>query len=381
MSSVRKPWAVYGITKHGAEAAAKLAASLPGADLYLSTKVKGFVKREALDLSLPMGPVLHKTFQAYDCHIFIISVGAVIRMIAPLLENKKADPAVICIDDNAQYVIPILSGHVGRGNEFARRTAAVLNAQPVITTASDVRGTLTVDILGRELGWVLDDMDRNVTKGCAAVVNQRPVLIVQETGETDFWPRDQPMPEGVHYTTSFGGIVDGVYEIILAITDRDFRERYPAIYENAVIYRPKSLVLGLGCDSQTPLPLIERGIHRTLASHHLDIRCVKAFASVQQKAQEPAFLALQEKYGWHFRIFPAEELDALQNIPNPSLTVKKFVGTRGVAEPSALLAAGAARLLIPKQIYKESEIPRSMTIAVARIPFPARTRESQTVMV
>jgi cobalt-precorrin 5A hydrolase len=378
---MRKPWAVYGITKHGAEVAVKLADSLAGADLYLSAKVKGFVKREVLDLSVPMGPVLQKTFQGYDCHIFIISVGAVIRMIAPLLENKKVDPAVICIDDNAQYVIPILSGHVGRGNEFSRRIAAILDAQPIITTASDVRGTLTVDILGRELGWVLDDMDRNVTKGCAAVVNQQLVLIVQETGESNFWPMDQPLPEGIHYTTSFAGVDAGAYEIILAVTDRDFRKQHPAIYQNAVIYRPKSLVLGLGCDSQTPLELIERGIRKTLADHQLDIRCVKAFASVDKKAQEPAFLALQEKYGWPFRIFSAEELDALPNLPNPSSVVKKFVGSKGVAEPSALLAAGADQLLIPKQIYKEPEIPRSMTMAVARISFPARMQKPQAVVV
>ena len=135
--------------------------------------------------------MLADTFTAYDCHVFVISVGAVVRMIAPLLRNKKVDPAVVCVDDAARFTICVLSGHVGRGNGFTDRVAGILGDQSVVTTASDVLGTLTVDILGRELGWTLDDPDRNVTRGCAAVVNAAPVLFVQETGEPNFWPPEQ----------------------------------------------------------------------------------------------------------------------------------------------------------------------------------------------
>jgi cobalt-precorrin 5A hydrolase len=163
--------------------------------------------------------------------------------------------------------------------------------------------------------------------------------------------------------------------MLLVITDRDFRHEYPEIYAKSVIYRPKSLVLGLGCDSQTPFELVERGIQATLAKYRLDIRCVKTVASVDKKAREEAFLKLTKKYGWEFKVFTAEELDALPDIPNPSETVKKFIGTKGVAEPSALLAAGARGLEVVKQIYKEPEVARSMTIAVARMPFPARPKQ------
>lgn len=372
MMDVRKPWAVYAITKHGIQIAEKVVKSLPGADLFVSEKLISQCSLEAQKMGLPMGPTLEKNFKAYDAHIFIISVGAVVRMVAPLFENKKVDPAILCVDDNAQFVIPVLSGHVGRGNEFTHRVARILSAIPVITTASDARGTLTVDILGRELGWVLDDPDRNVTLGCAAVVNQQPVCIIQETGDSHFWPLDQTLPPGVEYTNSFESVDSKAYSIFLVVTDRDFQEEHPEIYAKSVIYRPKSLVLGLGCDSLTPAELVERGIKSTLAKYKLDIRSIKTIASVDKKAMEPAFLSLKEKYGWEFKIFTAEELDVLQNIPNPSETVKKFVGTKGVAEPSAILASGGKNLLIEKQIYKEPEIPRSMTIAVARIPFAAR---------
>ena len=186
--SQRKPYAIYAITTHGIGIAQRLLAGLPSADLYVSEKLRDKAPAQALSLPLPMGPTLAQTFTAYDCHIFIISVGAVVRMIAPLLKDKKVDPAVLCIDDAARFAICVLSGHVGRGNAFTERVAEVLACQPVITTASDVRGTLTVDILGRDLGWKLDDPDRNVTRGCAAVVNEAAVAFVQETGEPNWWP-------------------------------------------------------------------------------------------------------------------------------------------------------------------------------------------------
>ncbi len=373
--TTRRPFAIYAITKHGIAIAERLRAQLPDADLYVSSKLTAPVG--ALPLTLPMGPVLKQTFTAYDCQIFIISVGAVVRMIAPLLENKKVDPAVLCVDDAAQFSICVLSGHVGRGNLFTDRVAKILDALPVITTASDVTGTLTVDILGRDLGWVLDDMDRNVTRGCAAVVNQTKVLFVQETGEPVWWPLERALPPGVEYATSLVGVDPGAYEILLIASDRELQASQPDHWHNAVIYRPKSLVLGLGCDRDIAYPVLERGVRSMLATHGLSIKSVKEIATVTKKSDEPALLELSERYGWPMRIFTPSELDAVAGIENPSETVMRFVGTRGVSEPAALLAAGAQQLLVPKQIYTEPDAGRSMTMAVARIPFAPRPAIAQ----
>ncbi len=376
----RRPFAIYAITKHGIAIAERLRAQLPDADLFVSQKL--VAPAGALPLPLPLGPTLRNTFTAYDCHIHIISVGAVVRMIAPLLENKKVDPAIICVDDAAQFSICVLSGHVGRGNIFADRVAKILGARSVVTTASDAIGTLTVDILGRDFGWTLDDADRNVTQGCAAVVNATPVLFVQETGEPAWWPLDKPLPPGVEYRTSLDEVDAGAYEMLLIASDRDVQRSHPEHWENAVVYRPKSLVLGLGCDRNIAYEVLERGVHAILASHGLSIKSVKEVGTVTKKSDEPALLTLCERYGWPLRIFTAEELDAVQGIENPSETVMRFVGTRGVSEPAALLAAGADTLLVPKQIYTEPYAGRSMTLAVARIPFAARialaTRRMET---
>jgi cobalt-precorrin 5A hydrolase len=374
MTTARKPFAIYAITRHGIGSARRLLAALPGADLFVSEKLAALAPEGAKLFPLPMGPLLADTFVAYDAHVFVISVGAVVRMVAPLLRNKKVDPAVICVDDAARFSICVLSGHVGRGNVFTDRVAQILGAQSVVTTASDAIGTLTVDILGRDLGWSLDDPDRNVTRGCAAVVNSAPVLFVQETGEPSFWA-DGALPEGVGYATSLDGVDPAAFEILLIASDRDVAKTHPAHFENAVVYRPKSLVLGLGCDRGATTEMVTRGVDALLARNGLARASVKAIATVDKKADEVAFLALAEARGWTMHTYPAETLDAVPGIETPSETVKKFVGTRGVAEPAALLAAGATKLIVPKQTYTEEGAGRSMTFAVARIPFEKRSTE------
>lgn len=368
----RKPYAIYAVTRHGAAQAVALAAQLPDSELFLSHKFIHLAPERARLLPLPMGEFLKGQFTAYDCHIFIISVGAVVRMIAPALVSKKVDPAVLCVDDDARFVICTLSGHVGRGNAFTQRVAAILGATPVVTTASDVRGTLTVDILGRDLGWTLADPDFNVTRGCAAVVNEEPVAVIQECGEPQWWPLDQKLPPAVEYHTALDGLNPTKYGILLLVTDRKPAAIPEAYRDQAVIYHPKTLVLGIGCDRGTPLALLEEGVLKYLDEYGLALASVSQVASIDLKADEPGLLALCSKYGWVLTTYTAKELDQVEGVLNPSETVKKHTGTRGVAEPAALLGAQASELTITKQKYTQEGAGRSMTFAVARISHQPR---------
>jgi cobalt-precorrin 5A hydrolase len=374
-SGRRRGFAIYAITRHGLAHAARLHAALPDADLLVSEKLDALAPATARRFRLPMGPLLEEAFPAYDAHVFVISVGAVVRMIAPLLRNKKVDPAVICVDDTARFAVCVLSGHVGRGNAFTERVAGLLGAAPVITTASDALGTLTVDILARDLGWTLDDPDHNVTAACAAVVNEQRVLFVQETGEPTWWPLDKPLPPGVRYATSLDGVDPAQWEMLLIASHREVAQSHPAHHARAVVYRPRSLVLGIGCDRGTPLELIERGLAGVLAEHGLSARSVRALATIDKKADEVALLELARRRGWPLVTYTAEELEAVVEgggVENPSEQVRAHVGTRGVCEPAALRAAGAARLLVPKQRYTEPGAGRSMTLAIAEVPFASR---------
>jgi cobalt-precorrin 5A hydrolase len=377
MSESRRSFAIYAITKHGIEIAKRLSNGVSNADLFVSEKLIDQGPPHAKSMPLPMGPTLADRFTAYDCHVFVVSVGAVVRMIAPLLKNKKVDPAVVCVDDAARFAVCLLSGHVGRGNAFTERVALALGAQAVITTASDVAGTLTVDILGREMGWTLDDPDRNVTRGCAAVVNETPVLFVQETGQPTWWPVDKPLPVGVRYATSLEGVDPDSWEMLLIASDRDLQRTHPRHWDKAVVYRPKSIVVGLGCDRGASAEMVERGVAALLAETGLSPKSVKAIATIDKKADEEALLSLARRHAWPLVTFTADELDATAGIENPSEKVKQHVGTRGVAEPAALRASGAAALLVPKRVYTEPDAGRAMTFAAARIPFPKRSGEGE----
>jgi len=375
MTENRRNVAIYAITRHGIEIARRIAQALPDSELLVSEKLKSLAPESSRLFPLPMGPLLEDTFQRYDAHVFVISVGAVVRMVAPLLRNKKVDPAVVCVDDAARFSICVLSGHVGRGNAFTERVAHALGAMPVVTTASDAIGTLTVDILARDLGWSLDDPDRNVTRACAAVVNETRVLFVQETGEPTWWPLEKDLPKGVEYATSLADVEPADWEMLLIASHRDLARSHPEHFARSVVYRPKSLVLGIGCDRGTPKELIERGIAATFATHGLSEKCVRGLATIDKKGDEPALLQLSAERRWPLTTFTAEVLDSLgveQGVENPSERVKTFVGTRGVCEPAALVAAGAKKLLVPKQRYTEDGAGRSMTLAVAEIPFAKR---------
>ncbi|EMK01616.1 MULTISPECIES: cobalt-precorrin 5A hydrolase [unclassified Leptospira] len=381
MIQSRKPYAIYVITKHGMKTGKELFHSLKGADLFVSPKFISEAPKGSKLLSLPMEPTLRETFMEYDCHIFAISVGAVVRMISPLLVSKKTDPAVLCIDDQAKFTICVLSGHVGRGNFFTQKISGLLENIPVITTASDVSGTLTVDILGRELGWSLEDQDRNVTRACAAVVNETKVMFVQETGEPNFWPLEKDLPKGIEYSSSLEYVDPKDYEILLIASDRtDIKIETPEIYSNSVIYRPKSLVLGLGCDKGIPTDIVENGIVKVLKEYNLSLDSIKAIASVDAKKEEPAFLEISEKYGWEFRTFSPEKLDQVEGISEISKAASEYVGTRSVSEAAALLLSGSEKLLVTKQKYKETEGGKNLTVAIARIPFAARSEHHPVIL-
>src|SRR2546426_1575137 len=115
-------------------------------------------------------------FKTRDALVCIFSLGAAIRMVAPHLVDKKSDPAVVIIDDRANHVISALSGHLGGANALARLVASLLGAKAVITTAADVNETIAVDLLGREVGWTIENV-QNGTKTSAVMVNEETIAI------------------------------------------------------------------------------------------------------------------------------------------------------------------------------------------------------------
>jgi len=341
-----------------------LGASFPGTDVYYMSKFERGDEQER-GIQLFEGSVkliLPDLFKQYNGIILFISLGAVVRMIAPILVDKKVDPAIVVIDDRGEHVISVLSGHLGGANELTRHVAAVLGARAVITTASDVQGTIPVDMLGRELGWVVDSFDK-ATPVSAAVVNEEPVALIQETGERNWWRYDKPVPAHIKVYASTTEALQEPFNAALVVSDRLLEpEEEEQLLSNGVLYRPKSLVLGIGCNRGTALEELEAGVLDTLQELRLSVKSVRNIATIDLKKDEEGLLALCAKYGWELVTYTPSELNTVQ-LPNPSETVFKYTGAYGVSEPSALLSSGADHWLLEK---KKSG---NMTLSVARVSY------------
>ncbi|MES2201909.1 MAG: cobalamin biosynthesis protein [candidate division FCPU426 bacterium] len=354
--------AIIAITKHGVGHAMKLRAAMPDAALFVSEKQKA----DGQDNARYFGTIKDLTaeiWETYEGIVYIVSLGAVVRTIAPFLKNKDVDPAVIVVDDACRFAISVLSGHVGGANEATEAVAKALGATAVITTASDVRATIPVDILGRELGWVLEDK-ANVTPVSAAVVNDKPVSFIQECGEKNWWTRPQPLPKNI---TVVGSIAEAPpAEAYLLVSDRAtelLKAELATVWDKVVIYRPKTLSLGMGCDFGADLEELEGLVDSTLLEAGLSKKCVRGLASIDIKEREEALLQLAEKLGVGIDFFTRDALNARGTISTPNPVVEKYTGAVGVSEPSAMLAAGTATLLVAKHKSKRA------TLAVARKEF------------
>ena len=195
--------AVVAITRHGIALAGRIVAALPGAQLFAPEKFRAGAAIAAPGFAHcyagKVGDQVSALFAAFDGIVCIVSLGAVVRLIAPHLKNKENDPAVVVVDAAGRFAIPVLSGHLGGANALAGHLATVLGATPVLTTASDARETIAVDLLGRELGWRIEATHDEIVHCSAAMVNDESVALVQETGTRAWWTghangRSGPLP-------------------------------------------------------------------------------------------------------------------------------------------------------------------------------------------
>ncbi|MBU8907815.1 cobalt-precorrin 5A hydrolase [Desertibacillus haloalkaliphilus] len=342
--------ALVAITKHGVELVRSLQPKMPRADVYYMTK---FAKGDETDRQIQMfeGSVrllLPELFKRYDGVVMVISLGAVVRMIAPILKDKKTDPAVVVVDDKAEFVISVLSGHIGGANDLTRELSDYLQATPVITTASDVQKTIPVDIFGREFGWEIEDFT-HVTPVSAAVVNEEPVVIVQESGERAWWKHEKPLPTHFQVVSSCEEALQQEFQAALVIThsllSKSMEEQ---LLKNGVLYRPKSVYLGMGCNRGTTAEEIEQVIKNTLEEVGISLLSVKEMATIDLKKDEQGLLEVCEKYNWNFTYYTPEQLNEIK-IDNPSDTVFKYTGAYGVSEPAAKRSAGVDKLLLEKK--------------------------------
>lgn len=346
--------AVVAITKHGIEIARRIKQKMPEVEIYVpakhsdgATDINWFTEQST--------QLIGNLFKTYDALICIFSLGAVIRMVAPHLVDKKSDPAVIVIDDKANYVISALSGHLGGANALARLVASFLGSQPVITTAADVNETIAVDLVGREFGWTIENFE-NVTRTSAFMVNEEKIAIYQDAGERNWW--HATLPKNVTIVDSIEQVRSPDFKAGLVISDKIISD--PEIRSKSVIYQPKSLVVGIGLHWDTSKDVIESGIKAVFEEKGLSFKSIRNISSINREAKVKGLEEFSNEYGIPIEIYDKEELASV-SVPNPSTTVQKFEGTPSVSEASSLLSS-KGELVVPKQKF-----PPNLTVAVSRI--------------
>ena len=293
------------------------------------------------------GDVLPGAFAHASGIVLFLAVGAAVRLLAPLLRDKRSDPGVVCVDDAGRFAVAVAGGHGGGANALARRVAESLGATPVITTASDSAGVPGLEELAEAMGFAIEPGSELSSVG-AALVGGEPVSLVSDRR----WPLP-PLPTNV--------VAGRAAAPAIVIGDRRLDPPRPA-----VVYRPPSLVVGVGCTRGAAAQDILGLVDAALADAGLAPASVGAVASIDVKHDEPGLLEAASARGWPLRLFAAAELDAVA-VPNPSEVVRRAVGTGSVAESAALRAAGpCARLVVAKRASA------TVTVAVARRPVRGR---------
>ena len=343
---------VLTITKNGINIGLRLKEHFPNWEIYAPSKFSNG-NMEIVWYSESTSEKIVQLFKNNNALICLFSLGAVIRLIAPYLKDKKTDPAVIVIDDKTNFVISVLSGHLGGANELTQIIAQKLDALPVITTAADVNKTIAVDLVGRELGWKIDD-DSTVTKISAHMVNEENIGIYQEVGKNNWW---KELPKNVKIYHSLEEMKNSDAKGYLIISDRILEGDF---LKNSVVYRPPSLVVGIGLHWDTSKEIIKEGLDFCLQKFKLSEKSITKLVSIKKPEDVKGLVDIGKEMGITVEYVNKEDLAEI-SAPNPSDTVKAFEGTSSVSEAAAIKVSGG-ELIVEKQKF-----PPNLTIAIARI--------------
>lgn len=287
---------------------------------------------------------LSKFWGKHKSFIFIMASGIVVRTIAPLIKDKRTDPAVVVLDEKGRFAVSLLSGHLGGANKIAKEIADFLNSkrgiaeetkshprtEAVITTASDLNNMTSIDLWAKENNLIIDNCNLVPQVG-TSFLNKGVLKVYSEV--------EIKMPEGF-LRTDKSSSADAL------ITNKQFKIQNSK-FKNKIYLRPKNLIIGIGCNRGTSADEIEDAVKRALAEKKLSFLSIHSVATIDIKADEKGLNEFAREYGFPIKTFTANELNVLNAIQKSAL-VFKATGAYAVAEPAAILASENGKLLVKK---------------------------------
>ena len=317
--------AVLALTKGGKHLAQKIAGEVQNCLIIESTN--------------GIAATLKENWQRFDGFICIMATGITVRAIAPLLRDKCQDPCVVCLDEKGAHVISLLSGHLGGANSLAYTVAAITGGNPVITTSSDTLGLVALDLWAERQNLAADR--QTFTRASSQLVNSGTLHIYCETEVAS-------LPHGLKQTLDSNSAD-------LIISNR-------TEYTSRLCFYPRNLVVGIGCNRNTPMEEFEVALRDLFNDIGCSIFSIRNLASIDVKNDETGLLQFAEKNRWPISFYSREQINTISNV-TPSEAALKAVGAIGVAEPTALLSAATINLLSRKRKWQ------NITMAVAEAPF------------
>ena len=283
-------------------------------------------------------------WQKQDAFIFIGAMGICVRTIAPFVNDKHEDPAVVCVDSMGINAISVLSGHIGGANDLAREVAGIIGGREVITTQSDNAGLWALDTFEKRFGWDTMSDEEELQECIYAFVNRKPTALFLEVRDEGTDYLEKTKPEHVTIIDDISDADPEKYELLIMVT--------PFVHAEpddmwVLHFIPMVGTIGFGLAHH---PKVFRYIYDEMAEaliNHGILPCSHRYCTIDAKKDEPFCRRLEKTYGEKVEFYTAEEL-AQVDVPNPSATVEKHVGTPSVCEAAAIVGSNHGKLIIPK---------------------------------
>ena len=285
-----------------------------------------------------------KRWNDFDGFVFIGAMGICVRTIAPYVNDKHEDPAVVCVDSFGKNAVSVLSGHIGGANDLAQTIADMLGARPVITTQSDNAGLWALDTLEKRFDWpVASDID-DMNDCIFAFVNRQPTALLIEARDEGTDYLEATKPEHVTIIRDIAEADPRKFRLLIIVSPYNRRAPYGMLELHFV---PMVGTIGFGLahhpdDYENIYDEIDEAF-----AHRGVLPCAHRYCTIDVKQDEEFVEMLEDEYNEEVVFFTAEELAKVE-VPNPSKTVEKHVGTPSVCEAAAILGSNHGQLIIPK---------------------------------
>ena len=285
-----------------------------------------------------------KQWKKFDAFVFIGAMGICVRTIAPYIKDKHEDPAVVCVDSMGLNAISVLSGHIGGANNLAREVAALIGAREVITTQSDNAGLWALDTLEERFDWPVASEIEAMQDCIYAFVNRQPTALLLEARDEGTDYLEKTLPEHVTIINDISEADPNKFKLLIIVSP--FNHHAPeGMLELHFVPMVGTIGFGLAHEPDDYEEIYDQ-IDEAFADRGV-LPCAHRYCTIDVKSEEPFVDMLVLDYQEEVKFFTAEQLAQVE-VPNPSTTVLKHVGTPSVCEAAAILGSNHGKLIIPK---------------------------------